>query len=156
MARHMPAARPHAHQAQALLTTAAAAAPGTCTTAALVKLIPAMEPAFTDLPTAKSFSIWFDLAHLPGRDRPDMAVSLQTDIYFATYAVCESPAQDAACRRWVSETMRRLARFSPGCHLGDSDFPPRLLPRPQRLPRPPRPVHVGPGVAPVHPHPRRP
>ena len=37
-------------------------------------LISAMTPAFTDLPTAKSFSIWFDLAHLPGQDRPDMAV----------------------------------------------------------------------------------
>jgi len=56
-----------------------------------------MEPTFTHLPTAKSFSIWFDLAHLPGRDRPDMAVSLQTDIYFATYVACESPGQDATC-----------------------------------------------------------
>ena len=30
-------------------------------------LIPALTPAFTDLPTAKSFSLWFDLAHLPAR-----------------------------------------------------------------------------------------
>jgi FAD/FMN-containing dehydrogenase len=91
-------------------------------------LISAMTPAFTDLPTAKSFSIWFDLAHLPGQDRPDMAVSLQTDIYFATYVVCESPAQDATCQRWVSETMRRLEPFSPGCYLGDSDFTVRPAP----------------------------
>jgi FAD/FMN-containing dehydrogenase len=85
-------------------------------------LIPAMAPAFTDLPTAKSFSLWFDLAHLPGRPLPDMALSLQTDLYFATYVVAEDAAQDAACRAWVGDTMARLAPFSPGCYLGDSDF----------------------------------
>jgi FAD/FMN-containing dehydrogenase len=91
-------------------------------------LIPAMTPAFTDLPTAKSFSIWFDLAHLPGRDQPDMAVSLQTDIYFATYVVGSDEPQDATCRSWVDDTMRRLEPFSPGCYLGDSDFTVRPAP----------------------------
>lgn len=90
-------------------------------------LIPALTPAFTDLPTAKSFSLWFDLAGMPppakpGRPLPDMALSLQTDIYFATYVVAESAAQDPACRAWVDDTMARLAPFSSGCYLGDSDF----------------------------------
>jgi FAD/FMN-containing dehydrogenase len=85
-------------------------------------LIPAMKPAFTTLPTTKAFSLWFDLAHLPGRDLPDMAVSLQTDIYFATYVVCEDDSQDDLCRSWVDNTMSRLEPFSPGCYLGDSDF----------------------------------
>jgi len=91
-------------------------------------LIPAMTPAFTGLPTAKSFSIWFDLAHLPGRGQPDMAVSLQTDIYFATYVVCSQESEDAACRSWIDGTMRRLEPFSPGCYLGDSDFTVRPAP----------------------------
>jgi len=90
-------------------------------------LIPAMTPAFTGLPTAKSFSLWFDLAHLPARPVssawvPDMALSVQSDIYFATYVVGETPEQDGACRSWVSATMNRLAPFSVGCYLGDSDF----------------------------------
>jgi hypothetical protein len=85
-------------------------------------LIPALTPAFTELPTAKSFSLWFDLAHLPGRRLPDMALSVQSDIYFATYVVCASPAQDGRCRTWVADTMRRLGSFSAGCYLGDSDF----------------------------------
>jgi FAD/FMN-containing dehydrogenase len=85
-------------------------------------LIPAVTPAFTGLPTAKSFSLWFDLAHLPARPRPDMALSLAGDIYFATYVVGDSPAQDGCCRAWVSDTMSRLAPFSAGCYLGDSDF----------------------------------
>jgi FAD/FMN-containing dehydrogenase len=101
------------------------------------ELIPAMAPAFTDLPTAKSFSLWFDLAHLPARPvsdsgpsgmapsgmaLPDMALSVQSDIYFATYVVGETAAEDAACRSWVSAAMDRLAPFSAGCYLGDSDF----------------------------------
>jgi FAD/FMN-containing dehydrogenase len=90
-------------------------------------LVPAVTPAFTDLPTAKSFSLWFDLAHLPARPVAadgvaDMALSVQSDIYFATYVVGETPRDDAACRSWVSATMDRLAPFSAGCYLGDSDF----------------------------------
>jgi FAD/FMN-containing dehydrogenase len=85
-------------------------------------LIPALTPAFTELPTAKSFSLWFDLAHLPGRPLPDMALSVQSDIYFATYVVCESPSQDGRCRAWVNDAMRRLEPFSAGCYLGDSDL----------------------------------
>jgi FAD/FMN-containing dehydrogenase len=85
-------------------------------------LIPALAPAFTDLPTAKSFSLWFDLAHLAARPLPDMALSLQAGIYFATYVVCEDQAQDAACREFADATMARVEPFSPGCYLGDSDF----------------------------------
>ena len=85
-------------------------------------LIPALTPAFTGLPTAKSFSLWFDLAHLPGRPLPDMALSVQSDLYFATYVVGESPSQDGRCRTWVDDTMRRLGPFSAGCYLGDSDL----------------------------------
>jgi FAD/FMN-containing dehydrogenase len=85
-------------------------------------LIPALAPAFTGLPTPKSFSLWFDLAHLPARPLPDMALSLQADIYFATYVVCEDPADDPACREFTDATMARLEPFSPGCYLGDSDF----------------------------------
>ena len=108
-------------------------------------LIPAVTPAFTALPTPKSFSLWFDLAHLPGRELPDMALSLAGDIYFATYVVCESPAEDGSCRAWVSDTMSRLAPFSAA-----------LLPGRQRLHRPRRPVHERRGLGPPRPRPRGP
>ena len=51
-----------------------------------------------------------------------MALSVQSDIYFATYVVCEEPSQDSRCRTWVGDTMRRLSPHSAGCYLGDSDF----------------------------------
>jgi FAD/FMN-containing dehydrogenase len=90
-------------------------------------LIPALAPAFTQLPTAKSFSLWFDLAHLPARPLsaaglPDMALSVQSDLYFASYVVDPDPAQDGRCRSWLDQTMRRLEPFSAGCYLGDSDL----------------------------------
>jgi hypothetical protein len=85
-------------------------------------LIPALAPAFTGLPTAKSFSLWFDLAHLPARPLPDMALSLQTDIYFATYVVTEPGADTGVLRDWTGDVMRRLEPFSPGSYLGDSDL----------------------------------
>jgi FAD/FMN-containing dehydrogenase len=85
-------------------------------------LMPALAPAFTTLPTAKAFSLWFDLAHLPGRELPDMALSLQTDIYFATYVAYTDASDDDRCTQWVRDTMERLEPFSPGCYLGDSDL----------------------------------
>jgi FAD/FMN-containing dehydrogenase len=91
-------------------------------------LVPALTPAFGSLPTAKSFSLWFDLAHLPRRPLPDMALSLQTDLYFATYVVSSDPAQDELCRSWIDNTMARLAPFSPGVYLGDSDLAVRQAP----------------------------
>lgn len=85
-------------------------------------LIPALAPAFSTLPTAKAFSLWFDLAHLPGREQPDMAVSLQSDIYFAAYVVCTEPWEDETCRSWLDATMARIEPYSPGSYLGDSDL----------------------------------
>ena len=106
-------------------------------------LIPALTPAFTELPTAKSFSLWFDLAHLPARPLsaeglPDMALSVQSDLYFATYVVGETP-----------QAGRRLPVLGvghdgpPGAVLG------LLLPGRQRLHRPARPVHERRGVGPA-------
>ncbi|HEY3882655.1 MAG TPA: FAD-dependent oxidoreductase [Trebonia sp.] len=90
-------------------------------------LIPALTPAFTGLPTARSFSLWFDLAHLPARPAgadggPGTALSVQGDLYFASYLVSERPEQDAVCRSWLDATMGRLEPFSAGCYLGDADL----------------------------------
>lgn len=84
-------------------------------------VVAALVPAFTELPTAKTFSLWFDMGHAPGRSL-DMALSLQSDLYFATYVVSDDPAQDAACRAWTDATMAQLEPHSIGCYIGDSDF----------------------------------
>ena len=85
------------------------------------EVVPRLVPAFTELPTAKSFSLWFDMGRAP--ERPlDMALSMQTDLYYAAYVVHEDEADDALTRDWLNTTMRSLEPVTAGCYLGDSDF----------------------------------
>jgi FAD/FMN-containing dehydrogenase len=84
------------------------------------EVVPAMRPVFTELPTPGSFTIWFSMA--PQRSLPDMAFSLQTEIYCASYVVYAEPARDAELRGWLSAAMAGLEPVTAGQYLGDSDF----------------------------------
>lgn len=83
-------------------------------------VVPVLHDAFTTLPTPQTFTLWFSMA--PLRTLPDMALSLQTEIYLALYVVWQDEADDARCRRWLSEQMQRIESVSVGLYLGDSDF----------------------------------
>jgi hypothetical protein len=84
------------------------------------QVVPALRRTFTELPTPKSFSIWFSMA--PLRELPDMAFSLQSEIYNATYLVYEDPADDDRARDWLTERMAELQPVTVGQYLGDSDL----------------------------------
>ena len=83
-------------------------------------VLPAMRRAYTTLPTAKSFTIWFSMA--PLRALPDMAFSVQSEIYLASYVVWEDPAEDDAHRAWLAGAMADLEPVTVGQYLGDSDL----------------------------------
>ena len=89
--------------------------------------LPVLRDAFATLPTAKSFSLWFGMA--PLRPLPDMALSLQADVYFASYVIWEDEADDERCRTWLAEQMSRMAPVSAGLFLADAD----LVTRPARF-----------------------
>jgi FAD/FMN-containing dehydrogenase len=89
------------------------------------QVVPAIRPAFTELPNAASFTIWFSMA--PLRPLPDMAFSLQTEIYLASYVLWPDEADDEALLRWVEERMARLEPVTAGQYLGDSDLSVRQL-----------------------------
>lgn len=91
-------------------------------TGSTAELVPALVPAFSELPTAKTFTVLGDFTPLMARQLPDMALSVSTDLYFAAYVIGETPAEDARCRSWLDGTMARVAPHSAGCYLGDSDF----------------------------------
>lgn len=93
------------------------------------ELVPALVPAFTALPTAKSFTVLGDFTPLSSRCLPDMALSVQTDLYFAAYVIGETEEEDNRRRAWLNGTMARVAPHSAGCYLGDSD----LSVRPDRI-----------------------
>ena len=52
----------------------------------------------------------------------DMALSMQSDHYFATYTIWEDEKDDGKCQSWVRSIMTDVERYSVGSYLGDSDF----------------------------------
>jgi FAD/FMN-containing dehydrogenase len=82
-------------------------------------VVPAMRRAYTTLPNAKSFTIWFSMA--PLRELPDMAFSMQSEIYLASYVLWESPDDDERCITWLESAMTDLEPVTVGQYLGDSD-----------------------------------
>jgi len=89
------------------------------------RIIAAIEPLFRDLPTPGSFTIWFSMA--PLRELPDMAFSMQTEAYVATYLVDDDPTRDESNRRWLDAAMREAQPVTAGQYLGDSDMGNRQL-----------------------------
>lgn len=81
-----------------------------------------LEEAFTTLPNKKSFSLYFAMNPTSRRPLPDMALSMQSDHYFALYTVWEDAESDESCTGWVHDIMRKVERSSVGSYLGDADF----------------------------------
>jgi len=84
------------------------------------EVVTRMRAAFVDLPNATSFTLWYSMA--PLRPLPDMALSLQSDVYFALYTNWLDEAEDARHRAWLAARMTDLAPVTIGQYLGDSDF----------------------------------
>lgn len=89
------------------------------------EVVPAMRTVYTGLPTPQSFTIWFSMA--PLRRPADMAFSLQSEIYCASYVVHDEPGRDAELRAWLDGAMAELEPVTAGQYLGDSDFTVRQL-----------------------------
>jgi hypothetical protein len=97
-----------------------------------------LEEAFAGVPTRQSFALWFSmnpcsrraLGDAPevkagfgaGPANPGMALSMQSDHYFALYTVWQDEKDDARCTGWVHETMKTVERHAVGSYLGDADF----------------------------------
>jgi FAD binding domain len=79
-----------------------------------------MLPAFTELPNAKAFTLWYSMA--PLRALPDMAFSMQTEIYYASYVIWENAEEDEKNKTWLKNLMNHIAPITAGQYLGDSDF----------------------------------
>ena len=55
-------------------------------------------------------------------DLPDMAFSMQDDLYVAVYSVWNDPATDAAHQAWVTDRMRELEPLASGIQLADENL----------------------------------
>lgn len=81
-----------------------------------------LEEGFLTLPHRKAFSLWYAMNPCSRRKLPDMALSMQSDHYFALYTVWEDEADDTRCQKWVYDVMKNVEQHSVGAYLGDSDF----------------------------------
>lgn len=83
-------------------------------------LAPLLSRLWDELDTEHSFSIWYGWA--PDRELPDMAFSVQGNVYIATYAIYADAADDEKYRRWVHSRTADIAAHGAGVYLGDTDF----------------------------------
>jgi hypothetical protein len=81
-----------------------------------------LEPAFTTMPSEKTFALWYSMAPCSRRNMPDMALSMQSDHYFAIYTIWEDEKDDELCQSWVRDVMKEIGPHCEGAYLGDSDF----------------------------------
>lgn len=89
--------------------------------------VPVLRELFATIPNEKSFVLWFSMA--PQREMPDMALSLQSDVYLAVYTIWEDRAEDEGYQSWLTSQMRRIEPISDGLFLADAD----LVQRPARF-----------------------
>ena len=85
------------------------------------ELAPHLRAIWSELPTRHSFSIWYGWA--PTRPLPDMAFSLEANVYLAAYAIWTDGRDDERHRTWLHDHFARLAAdVGEGAYIGDSDF----------------------------------
>jgi FAD/FMN-containing dehydrogenase len=92
---------------------------------AVGEIVEKIRPLFTEIPTPKGFAIW--MSNTPTRALPDMAFSLQTGAYVASYTVYDNPAEEDANRAWLDAAFAGAQPVTAGQFLADSDFTRRQL-----------------------------
>ena len=84
------------------------------------ELVPILGDIYRSLPTPESFVIWYGWA--PTRPLPDMAFSMEGNVYIAAYTIWEHEHDDQAMQNWVTSGFRSLEPVSKGSYLGDADL----------------------------------
>jgi hypothetical protein len=72
------------------------------------------------MPPEPSHCLWMNWS--PPPDRPDMAFSVEDDIYIATYGGWQSPVDDQAYGTWAAGHMKRLEPVATGIQLADENL----------------------------------
>lgn len=84
------------------------------------ELLPGLRRAAATIPEAPSHLLWMNWG--PSPTRPDMAYSVEDDVYIAAYAVWRDPVDDAANLAWAAERIGEMAPLSSGIQLADENL----------------------------------
>lgn len=90
------------------------------TKAPIEALLPGLRRIVDTLPAAPSHMLWMNWA--PPPERPDMAYSMEDDIYIALYSVWANAADDERFVSWPVDRMRELEHLASGCQLADENL----------------------------------
>ena len=90
------------------------------TSASAKQLLPGMRKIATTLPAPPSHMMW--MLWGPSPPRPDMAFSLEDDLYIALYSVWQDEAEDTTHQEWVTDHMRALEPLASGIQLADENL----------------------------------
>ena len=90
------------------------------TSASSHALLPGMRKIVSTLPRAPSHMMW--MLWGPPQPLPDMAFSMQDNLYIALYSVWENDAEDTAHQAWVTDHMRELEPLASGMQLADENL----------------------------------
>ncbi len=78
------------------------------------------------LPSSPSHMMWMNWQ--PPRERPDMAFSLEDEVYIALYGVWQDERDDARFQDWATDRMRELEPAASGIQLADENLARRPAP----------------------------
>jgi hypothetical protein len=83
-------------------------------------LLPGMRKIAETLPPAPSHMMW--MLWGPTQPRPEMAFSMESDLYIALYGISPDAAGTAASQAWVTDRMRELEPLADGIQLADENL----------------------------------
>jgi len=89
-------------------------------------LLPGLKRIAATLPPAPSHMLWMNWA--PKATRPDMAYSMEDDIYVALYGIWKDGGGEAAASAWAVDNMRAMAPLAKGVQLADENLGQRPAP----------------------------
>lgn len=90
------------------------------TSASAADLLPGIHRIAETLPPAPSHFLWLNWG--PSPQRPDMAYSMEDDIYLALYGVWSDPADDHVHGAWAPDNMRAMEHLASGIQLADENL----------------------------------
>jgi FAD/FMN-containing dehydrogenase len=83
-------------------------------------LLPGMRDIARTLPEPPSHMMW--MLWGPTEPRPDMAFSMEDDLYIALYSVWRNERDDARHQAWVTDHMKALEPLASGIQLADENL----------------------------------
>jgi FAD/FMN-containing dehydrogenase len=90
------------------------------TSAPVEDLLPGLRRIARTLPPEPSHALWMNWG--PSPERPDMAYSVEDDIYIALYGSWVDVADDEKYARWPADRMREMEHLASGIQLADENL----------------------------------